>query len=127
MDEDLSDYTDAVLNIILDEIDDIIIIHDSNHTVVWINRAGLKELGMGLSEVMGKKCYRILGRSCCCEDCAVAHMAGAPVKSKSLRSFPALKENYMCTSIPVYRDGEMKMVVQHLNRVCPCEGRSANP
>ena len=39
--EDL-DFADVLLNMILDEIDDVILIHDSSHNVVWMNRAALK-------------------------------------------------------------------------------------
>jgi PAS domain-containing protein len=107
----------------LDEIDDIIMIHDSNHTVVWVNRAGLKMIGKRLEEVCGQKCYRIFGRSCCCEDCAVASMKGAPVKSRSLRSFPAVgQDEYECITVPLFKDGRVEVVVQHLKKACPVAG-----
>ena len=33
-------YTEKLMNMILDAIDDIIVIHDSEHTIIWMNRAG---------------------------------------------------------------------------------------
>ncbi len=109
--------TESLLNIIMDEIDDIIMIHDSHHTIVWINRAGLKVLKKTLAEVSGKKCYKLFGRSSCCEDCSVALTPGILAINKPHKSFPGLDTEYDCSSVPLYKDGEIALVVQHLRPV----------
>ena len=47
-------YTEKLMNMILDAIDDIIVIHDSAHTIIWMNRAGEKAFGRNVDEVIGK-------------------------------------------------------------------------
>ena len=53
------DYTETLLNMIMDEVEDIILIHDSVNTLIWMNRAGLKAFEVELQDVIGKPCYRL--------------------------------------------------------------------
>jgi len=108
-------YTESLLNIILDEIDDVIIIHDSEHTVVWMNRAGTEKFGRSLESVIGKGCYTLFGRSECCSDCPVT-AAVRDERCKSFKVMPRTGERYRCTTIPLSKDGEIKLVVQHLRK-----------
>ena len=109
-------FTEDLLNIILDEIDDIIIIHDSKHTVVWMNRAALKEFGTSLDNAIGERCYHLFGKNSCCDDCLVDTLVGGN-KGHSLRVIPRTGEKFKCISTPLMKSGELKMVVQHLKRV----------
>jgi PAS domain S-box-containing protein len=108
-------YAETILNIILDEIDDIIMIHDSEHTLVWMNRAGTQKFGVSLEKVIGKGCFTLFGRSTCCEDCQVT-AAVRDDRCKSVRYIPSTGERYTCTTMPLTRDGEVKLVVQHLRK-----------
>lgn len=108
-------FTEDLLNVVLDEVDDIIIIHDSEHTVVWMNRAALKEFDVSLEDVIGGRCYHLFGRQSCCDDCLVSKLAGGG-KGKSIRTIPRTGETYNCISTPIMRNGELKLVVQHLKR-----------
>jgi len=108
-------YTESLLNIILDEIDDIIIIHDSQHTVVWMNRAGTKKFGRSLESVIGKECYTLFGKNMCCSDCPVT-AAVRDDRCKSYRTIPTTGERYRCTTIPLSKEGDIKLVVQHLRK-----------
>lgn len=110
--EDL-EFSDVLLNMILDEIDDLIIIHDSSHTVVWMNRSALKIFGKTADEVIGRNCYSLLGRTTCCSDCNVI-VGHTPVQSKEPRIIPGTDKEYECTSVPYYRGGKIELVVQHL-------------
>ncbi|MDR0791491.1 MAG: PAS domain-containing protein [Methanomassiliicoccaceae archaeon] len=108
-------YAESLLNIILDQIDDIIMIHDSQHTVVWMNRAGSEKFGISLEKVIGKSCFTLFGRSTHCDDCSVtAALIGCRCESE--RIIPATGERYSCMTIPLSQDGETKLVVQHLRR-----------
>jgi len=109
-------YTESMLNIILDEIDDMIIIHDSEHTIVWMNRAATEKFGTVLEEMIGKRCYTLFGRSCSCDNCTVTS-ATRDDKSKRIRTIPNTGENYECTTIPLSRNDEIKLVVQHIKKV----------
>jgi PAS domain-containing protein len=108
-------FTDSLLNIILDEIDDIIIIHDSEHTVVWMNRAGTQKFERSLESVIGKGCFTLFGKTMCCSDCPVT-AAVRDDRYKSYRTIPATGERYRCTTIPLSKEGEIKLVVQHLKK-----------
>ncbi|MCL2890603.1 MAG: PAS domain-containing protein [Methanomassiliicoccaceae archaeon] len=108
-------YAETILNIILDEIDDIITIHDSEHTLVWMNRAGTQKFGVKLEDVIGKGCFTLFGRSICCEDCSVTSSVHDG-RCKNVRYIPSTGERYTCTTMPLTRDGEIKLVVQHLRK-----------
>jgi len=114
---DLNDegYTESMLNIILDEIDDIIIIHDSAHTVVWMNCAATEKFDTSLEEMIGNRCYALFGRSKKCDFCTVTS-ATRDDKSKNIRIIPKTGEHYECTTIPLSQNDEIKLVVQHLKK-----------
>lgn len=117
---DAEQYTEDLLNIVLDEVDDIIIIHDSEHTVVWMNRAGLKEFDVSLETVIGSRCYHLFNRNSCCDDCLVSSLVGGS-RGESTRTIPRTGERYNCLSTPLVRNGEIRLVVQHLKkRECTC-------
>ncbi|MDN5357623.1 MAG: PAS domain-containing protein [Candidatus Methanomethylophilaceae archaeon] len=109
-------FADVLLNMVLDEIDDLIIIHDSEHTVVWMNRAALKVFNKTADEVIGRKCYRLLGRTTCCIDCNVIATQG-PVRCSDPRVIPGTDTQYSCTSVPYFKDGKIQLVVQHLRPI----------
>ncbi|MCL2143400.1 MAG: PAS domain-containing protein [Methanomassiliicoccaceae archaeon] len=108
-------YTESLLNLILDEIDDIIIIHDSEHTVVWMNRAGTEKFGVSLESVIGRGCFTLFGKTMCCDDCPVT-AAVRDDRCKSFRTMPSTGERYKCTTMPLSQGGEIKLVVQHLRK-----------
>lgn len=109
-------YTESMLNIILDEIDDIITIHDSQHTLVWMNRAAVEAFGRPLESVIGKECYTLFGRSAKCEYCTVTSALGEDL-SKYERKLPSTGKCYECTTIPLWKGDEIKLVVQHLREL----------
>ena len=113
--EDL-EFSDVLLNMVLDEIDDLIIIHDSSHTVVWMNRSALKVFDKNADEVIGRNCYSLLGRTTCCPDCNAITGCG-PVQSKEPHIIPGTKNEYNCTSVPYRKNGKIELVVQHLRLV----------
>ncbi|MPN24632.1 hypothetical protein SDC9_172033 [bioreactor metagenome] len=100
---------------VLDEIDDIILIHDSEHTLVWMNRAGLSKFKVTLEEIIGKRCYTLFGRNSRCDDCEIT---GTVLQREGRkRLIPATGETYYCHSVPLYKDGKIDLVVQHLTKV----------
>ena len=108
------DYAETLLNMIMDEVEDILLIHDSVNTLVWMNRAGLKAFEVELQDVIGKPCYRLFNRTSPCEDCDIANNRILSSKCKKIKVIPKTGKKYVCTSLPLYRDGEIKLVVQHL-------------
>ncbi len=116
-------YTEKLMNMILDVIDDIIIIHDSAHTIIWINRAGEKAFGKSVDEIIGTKCYSLFGNTVSCSDC-VANITniGSPTNNIKRRTIPGSGIRCDCSAVPYYKNGKLELVVQHLRPVCPsCE------
>ncbi len=116
-------YTEKLMNMILDVIDDIIIIHDSCHTIIWMNKAAEKAFGKSSDQVIGEKCYSLFGNTVSCSDCTVNQMnVGSPQNSTRRRVIPGTNVVCDCSSIPYYEDGKLKLVVQHLRPLKVIEG-----
>ena len=110
-----NNYAETLLNMIMDEVEDILLIHDSENTLVWMNRAGLKAFDVELKDIIGKACYTLFNRTSPCEDCDIANNHILSSKCKKIKVIPKTKKKYVCTSIPLYGDdGQIKLVVQHL-------------
>ncbi len=116
--ESLSDYCEVILNIVMDVVEDIIIIHDSEHTVVWMNKAGLRACDKQIDDVLGKRCYALMGRTSPCEDCGTPSASKQNSVHKFNKFIPKTGKYYECTSTPVEGpDGNVTMVVQHLRLI----------
>lgn len=128
-------YTEKIMNMILDVIDDIIIIHDSRHTIIWMNKAGERAFGRSADSVIGEKCYSLFGNTQPCSDCTVDLSSQGRAESVVRRRvIPGTNVTCDCSVVPYYEEGQLKLVVQHLRPVqCPnvpegcgdgaCEGR----
>lgn len=113
----LNDYCETILNIVLDVIEDIIIIHDSAYTIVWMNNAGLKAFKLKIGDVLGTHCHSLFGRTTPCNDCPIPRVITHGSIEKGERHIPALGKSYDCTSTPVRDDsGQIAIVVQHLKK-----------
>ncbi len=122
-------YTEKLMNMILDLVDDIIIIHDSEHTIVWMNRAAEKAFGRPIESVIGLKCHSLFGNSTACSDCMVKIVAGAPTNAIRRRIIPKTGIQCDCSAVPYYENGQLKFVVQHLvpvNVVTPIDTGDKN-
>lgn len=113
-------YTEKLMNMILDAIDDIIIIHDSQHTIVWMNKAAEDAFGRPADDVIGRKCYTLFGNECSCKDCVANLIIGdRPVSRQTRRVIPGTNVICDCSAMPFYEEGCLKLVVQHLRVVDP--------
>ncbi len=112
-----SDYTESLLNIILDEVDDIIMILEADHTVVWMNRAGTKAFEIELKDIIGKRCYTLFGKTAPCEDCTIWTESIAMTNKPKIKIIPKTGKEYVCNTLPLYQDGQAKLFVQHLRQV----------
>ena len=91
------DVSESLLNIVLDAIDDIIMILDTDHTIVWINRAGLNAFGASLDESIGKRCFKMFGRISPCEDCDIWVDSSGAVRSKRIKERNMFAHPRLCT------------------------------
>ncbi|MBQ8179272.1 MAG: PAS domain-containing protein [Candidatus Methanomethylophilaceae archaeon] len=117
-------YTEKLMNMILDAVDDIIIIHDSEHTIIWMNRAGERAFGTSVEKVIGQKCFVLFGNTTSCDDCTVGTVnIGGPTNKVRRRIIPKTDIECDCSTIPYYENGRLELVVQHLRPVCACSGK----
>ncbi|MCL2032665.1 MAG: PAS domain S-box protein [Methanomassiliicoccaceae archaeon] len=108
---------ESLLNMILDQVDDMIIINDSERNVIWMNRAAQRGLGIHIEEAVGSKCYEIFGATCCCDSCTANHTLGGPHRCGCKFKCRNMAGEYECEPIPHYKEGKLRAVVQHIRSV----------
>lgn len=60
-------------DVILQSVSELVVFHDLNQRIVWINRAAAESLGISPEEAIGKTCYALWHhRDVPCEGCPVA-------------------------------------------------------
>ena len=115
-------YTEKLMNMILDEIDDIIVIHDSTHTITWMNRAAEKAFGIQAEDAIGRKCYSLFGNTTPCRDCPMLPESMSRTDPAIIRrAIPSTSSWCDCSIVPYYEGGVLRLVVQHLRPVKPPE------
>ncbi len=107
-----------LLDTILDGIPDVVALQRPDHTILRYNRAGCELLGKTRDEVEGRRCFELLGRSVCCEDCPAA-------KAMQTRRI-AVVEKYLpdrhlwieARSIPVLNEaGDVVLLVEQMRDI----------
>ncbi|MBN1653238.1 MAG: PAS domain S-box protein [Deltaproteobacteria bacterium] len=93
--------------LILDSVSEIIAYHDTENNLIWANRAYLDVLGIPLSELRGKKCYKCWGLDRLCRNCPVtlAIRTGQPQEGEltpeNQPHWPADQGSWSVRSAPV--------------------------
>ncbi|MCL1811507.1 MAG: hypothetical protein FWG41_04760 [Methanomassiliicoccaceae archaeon] len=105
---------ESLLNMILDEVDDMIIINDSDRSVIWMNRAAQCGMDISVENAVGMKCYELFGATCCCDTCRANHTLGGPHRCGCKFECRNMSGEYTCEPVPYYKDGKLKIVVQHI-------------
>lgn len=106
-----------ILNLILDKVDDMIVINDADMNIIWMNHAAQHKLGMSIEEVVGTKCYKLFGATCCCDNCAADHMFGGPHRYGCTFKCRNKTNEFDCEPVPYHKDGKLRIVVQHIRPV----------
>jgi PAS domain S-box-containing protein len=110
----LSDLLEGVLN----GIPDVIGVQNPDHSIVRYNQAGYKFLGKTEAEVVGKKCYELIGRNQECKPCAT-NQAISTGKAFALERYIPEMDIYLdCRSTPLYNDkGEVTLIIEQLRDI----------
>ncbi|MCL1979445.1 MAG: PAS domain-containing protein [Methanomassiliicoccaceae archaeon] len=103
-----------LLNIIMDEVDEMLIINDSDRNVIWMNRAAQRNLGISLEDAVGSKCYELFGATCCCDSCVANHTLGGPHHRGRKFKCTNIDKGYECRPAPYYKEGKLKIVIQRI-------------
>ena len=66
------EQTSSLLEATLNAIPDVLGVQDEEHRILRYNEAGYRMLGKTPKEVVGKRCYELIGRKSECDGCAAA-------------------------------------------------------
>jgi len=105
---------ESLLNMILDGVDDMIVINDSERNIVWMNRAARVRLGVSPESFVGAKCHKLFGATCCCDSCTANLTLGGPQRSGCSFKCRNMGGDYICEPMPYYKDGKLRIVIQHI-------------
>jgi len=109
--------SESLLNLILDTIDDIIVINDPDKSVIWMNHAAERKLKISNEKAAGMKCYKLMGATCCCDNCTANLTLGGPHRCGCRFKTGHLVGEYECNPVPYFREGKLKIIVQHIRLV----------
>ena len=110
--------TNNLLQAVLDGIPDIIGIQDANHNIIQYNKAGLDFFKVTQNQLIGKKCYELLGRIEQCEVCSTPAYVKSKKPERHEQYFPMLNIWVDMRSYPILDEkGEIVMVIEHLRDI----------
>jgi PAS domain-containing protein len=111
-------YSETLMNLILDTIEEVIIIHDNDHNILWMNHAGEQAFGLNVDRALTMKCHELFGGSLPCADCTAGNVViGEPVRVVRTKVAPKTGTIVECKTLPYYKDGKVELVVQCLKPV----------
>ena len=108
---------ESILNLILDKVDDMIVINDSDKNIIWMNRAAQNNLDITLENAVGMKCYKLFGATCCCDNCVADHTFGGPHRCGCKFKCRNNTGEFECEPVPYYKEGKLRIIVQHIRPV----------
>lgn len=110
--------TSTLLETILDAIPDVIGVQDAEHRIIRYNAAGYRWLNLTYEEVVGKRCYELVGRTRPCEICATSR-AIATLKPASITRYETSLGVWLnVRAYPIMdADGQVVKVIEHLRDV----------
>ncbi len=98
---------------ILDSQTDLIVLQDTEHNIIWANKASLDNANMSLSEIKGKKCYEIWGNSeGICEGCIV-HQVKKTHKAVEFERQMDIGQIWQIKASPIFdKDGNLLRILE---------------
>jgi PAS domain S-box-containing protein len=103
---------------LINSIPDIIGIQDKDHRIVRYNAAGYVFTGLTHQEVVGRKCFELIGRESECVPCASRQCYSSRSPAFIERFFPEKGIWFDIRSYPVLdNEGEIKYVIEHLRDI----------
>ncbi len=107
-----------LLETIFNTIPDILGIQGPDRGIIRYNEAGYKILGVSPEEVVGKKCYQLLGREEPCPVCATKEATRTGQPARVVKFVGEMGRWLDCRAYPVV-DGEGKLVqvIEHLRDI----------
>ncbi len=114
------EQTTSLLEATLNAIPDVLGIQDSQHRIIRYNAAGYRFLNMTHEEVVGKRCFELLGRTRECEQCATSECYRTRKPASVTRYEAALDAWLDVRAYPILdENGELVKVIEHLRDITP--------
>lgn len=103
---------------LFDEISEIVSIKKPDHTILYYNKAGYKMLGMEPKDVIGRKCYELIGRESVCEGCPGSRAVIAKKSDRAESYFESIDKWFEVYAMPVCdRKGNVSYVLEILRDI----------
>jgi len=110
--------TQTLLEATLNAIPDVIGIQDAHHNIIRYNQAGYEYLNMTYEEVVGKKCYELIGRTTPCSVCATSEVYRTKRPAQVERYIKEVDGWLDIRAYPVLDDnGKVIRVIEHLRDI----------
>lgn len=108
----------TLLKASIDAIPDIVGILLPDHRIVCYNRAGYDFLKRTPSEVIGRRCYELIGRTDQCDNCATSRAIASKKLEEGYQFLPGFDLHFYCRSNPIINDdGKVVYIVEILQDV----------
>lgn len=106
--------TSSLLEATLNAIPDVIGIQDDQHRIIRYNRAGYRFLDKTPEEVVGKRCFELIGRSTQCEQCATSLSYRSKEAASIIRYEKALDTWLDVRAYPILdEEGNISKIIEH--------------
>jgi PAS domain S-box-containing protein len=110
--------TSSLLEAVFDSIPDVIGIQDQDHRITRYNAAGYRLLKKPPSEVIGRRCYELIGRQRECDRCATSETYRNKAPSRVERFEKALGAWLDVRAYPIFgENGNIVKVIEHLRDI----------
>lgn len=108
----------SLLEATFDAIPDVLGVQDNQHRIIRYNAAGYGMLGKSHEEVVGKKCYELIGRQKNCDNCATLQTYITKKPANTVRFEESLGAWLDVRSYPILDEtGEVSLVIEHLRDI----------
>ena len=112
------DEANTLLEGMFESLGDIVGVQFPDQTILRYNRAGYEALGMTPEEVIGRKCYELIGRDRPCEVCATRAAVRSKRQERLEKYVPEMGRYLECWSTPVLdENGDVLLIVEHLHDI----------
>lgn len=110
--------TSNILEAMLNQLQDVVAFQKTDLTITRYNKAGCELLNVSPEDVIGKKCFELIGRQEECPDC----QAKKAIESKKIetaeRYIPELNRHIRATSNPILdENGEVLFIVEQIQDI----------
>lgn len=103
-----------LLETVLNAIPDIIGVQDINHRIIRLNKAGYKFFGKSEAEVIGKRCFELIGQQAPCDMCVANDLIEKPRPIQMIKYFDEKGAWMDIRAYPILdMDGRVVRIVEH--------------